>query len=130
MAKKKQKPAVGSIAWRDLTVKDADSVGEFYAKVVGWKVEPVEMGGYRDYCMVPPGAKAPEAGVCHKRGVNAKFPSQWLMYIVVADIEKSLAHCAKLGGEQLTPVTALGNGLFAVIRDPAGAVCALYEVRD
>ena len=33
-----------------------------------------------------------------------------------------------LGGEILRPATAAGpNGRFGVIRDPAGAVCALFE---
>ena len=31
-----KKPAIGSITWRDLTVKDAEKFRDFYAKVVGW----------------------------------------------------------------------------------------------
>lgn len=126
MAKQSQ-PKVGTVAWRDLTVRDADSVHAFYAQVVGFEVLPVDMGGYNDYCLVPPGADMPEAGVCHKRGANAKIPSQWLLYMVVADLDHSLARCAKLGGKQLTPVSASGGGVYAVIQDPAGAVCALYQ---
>jgi len=125
---KPERPQVGTIAWRDLTVTNADAVRDFYANVVGWKVEPVDMGGYSDYSMLPPGGKEPEAGVCHKRGSNAKLPSQWLMYVVVEDIAASLQQCSKLGGKQLTPVSALGDGVFCVIEDPAGAVCALYQV--
>ena len=34
-----KKPAVGTIAWRDLTVKDAEKVRDFYAQAVGWKVQ-------------------------------------------------------------------------------------------
>lgn len=126
MAKKK-KAEIGSIGWHDLTVKNADKVRDFYAKVVGWKVEPVDMGTYDDYCMVPPKGKAPAAGVCHERGANAGLPAQWLMYIVVADIDASLAKVKKLGGKQLTDVRAAGDGVFAVIRDPSGAVCGLYQ---
>jgi uncharacterized protein len=122
---KKQK--VGSIGWRDLTVKNADEVRDFYSKVVGWTVVPIDMGGYSDYCMVPAGGKEPAAGICHKRGANAKIPSQWLMYIIVADLDRALKLVKKHGGEQLTEVRAAGDGLFAVIRDPGGAVCGLYE---
>ncbi|MBI5432921.1 MAG: VOC family protein [Planctomycetes bacterium] len=122
-----QKPAIGSIAWRDLTVPNADIVRDFYAQVVGWKVEPIDMGGYSDYCMVPPQGSAPEAGVCHKRGANAAVPSQWLMYVIVANLDASLASCKALGGKQLTDVRAMGDGLFSVIEDPAGAVLALFE---
>jgi predicted enzyme related to lactoylglutathione lyase len=38
---------VGKIGWIDLTVGDATRVRDFYAGVVGWKPEGVEMGGYR-----------------------------------------------------------------------------------
>lgn len=126
MAKQK-KAEIGSIGWHDLTVRDAGKVRDFYAKVVGWKAEPVDMGKYDDYCMVPPKGKAPAAGVCHKRGANADMPAQWMMYIVVADLDAALRRTKKLGGKQLTNVRAAGDGTFAVIRDPAGAVCGLYQ---
>jgi predicted enzyme related to lactoylglutathione lyase len=122
------KPLVGSVAWRDLTVKNADAVCAFYSKVVGWKVLPIDMGGYSDYCMIPPASEMPEAGVCHKRGVNADLPSQWLMYVVVADLRSALDQCKKLGGKQLTEIRPQGTSRFAVIKDPAGAMLGLYEI--
>ena len=91
------------------------------------KSEAVEMGGYSDYSMVPPDGGDPEAGVCHKRGANAKVPSQWLMYVIVEDLDSSLEQCRRLGSKQVTEVTAQGDGIFCVIEDPAGAVCALYQ---
>lgn len=121
-----KKPDVGSITWRDLTVKDAGKVRDFYAAVVGWKVAEVDMGGYADYSMVAPNGET-VAGVCHARGANTGVPPQWLMYVTVADMDESVARCEELGGKVLTPVKALGDGLFAVIQDPAGAVCALYQ---
>ena len=129
MPKKKQppRPPVGTIAWRDLTVKNADEVRDFYKKVVGWKVVPIDMGGYSDYCMVPPDGASPEAGVCHKRGPNAKQPSQWMMYVVVADLKKSVKQCLKLGGKQVTEIAPQGDNSFCVIRDPAGAMIGLYQ---
>lgn len=122
------KPIVGSIAWRDLTVKNADAVRDFYCAVVGWKVMPIEMGGYSDYCMIPPASETPEAGVCHKRGMNSDIPSQWLMYVVVADLDSSLEQCKRRGGKQITQVRPQGSSRFAVIADPSGAMIGLYEV--
>ncbi|WP_416304971.1 hypothetical protein [Neptunicella sp. SCSIO 80796] len=58
----------GSIGWRDLTVADAESVRDFYASVVGWKVNPVNMGEYQDYSMQTPGSAKDVAGICHSRG--------------------------------------------------------------
>jgi uncharacterized protein len=118
-------PAPGTIVWTDLTVPDADRVHEFYARVVGWKPQPVEMGGYSDYSMVSPdGGSA--VGVCHARGVNANLPPAWLVYVQVADLEESLRGCRELGGEVIVEPRSLGDsGRMAVIRDPAGAVLAL-----
>lgn len=121
-------PAPGTISWVDLTVGDAPGIRDFYAAVVGWAVSPVAMGGYTDFCMNAPGAGSSVAGVCHARGENAALPPQWLIYIVVADLDASLAECRSRGGEIVDGPRSMGpEARFAVIRDPAGAVAALYQ---
>jgi predicted enzyme related to lactoylglutathione lyase len=120
-------PAPGQIGWFDLTTEKAESLRSFYEKVVGWSSEPVDMDGYSDYCMKPVGADNPVAGICHARGANAALPPQWLLYITVADLDYSLSECRNQGGEVIAPIRQTGSGKFAVIRDPAGAVCALFE---
>lgn len=118
---------VGTIGWVDLTVAQADKLREFYAQVVGWRAEPVDMGGYSDFNMLPPGSEAPAAGLCHARGVNAGLPPQWLIYVTVADLARSRRACLDGGGEVLQErLQEDGSGL-CVIRDPAGAVLALFQ---
>jgi len=122
-------PNVGSVPWIDLTVSDAGSVRGFYEDVVGWTSTPVGMGDYDDWCMNTPKDGKTVAGICHARGVNSEQPAQWMIYIVVDDLERSVQRCRELGGEVLTRREGGdGQGPFAVIRDPAGAVCALYEL--
>src|SRR4051794_7494548 len=122
--------AVGTIGWIDLTVPDATRVRDFYQGVVGWPASDVDMGGYSDYCVHPPGAEQPVAGVCHARGHNASVPPAWLIYITVADVDASAAKFLDLGGAVLDGPRDLGGmGRFAVIRDPAGAVCALFQAK-
>ena len=119
---------IGSIGWADLTVKNAPQICDFYRRVVGWKVSEQDMGGYSDYCLSPPGTNDPVAGVCHAHGANADLPPQWLLYITVADLDRSIQRCLQLGGEVVAgPKNCAGDARFCVIRDPAGAVCALYE---
>ncbi len=119
---------VGKPAWVDLTVEDADGVRDFYQSVIGWKVTPVDMGGYSDYCMDLPKSGKTTAGVCHARGVNAELPTAWLVYFTVADLEASMKSCKEQGGEVLTGPKSMGpDGRYAVIKDPAGAVAALFE---
>ncbi len=117
----------GTIGWMDLTVPEADKLRDFYSAVAGWTTEPVDMNGYSDYCMVPPGGGAPAAGVCHARGSNASLPPVWLIYITVENLDASLEQCKSLGGELISPVRNMGTSRYAVIRDPAGAVCALFQ---
>jgi uncharacterized protein len=124
---KNNKPAVGTVGWFDLTVDNADLVRDFYQGVVGWEHEPVNMGDYNDYSMIPAGTKTPVAGVCHKRGGNADLPSQWLMYIIVEDINDSIEACHELGGDVVAGPVTMGDARYCIIRDPAGAVCALYQ---
>jgi hypothetical protein len=122
-----KKNQVGTISWTDLTVPDAVRVSEFYAAVVGWKTMGIDMGGYQDFCMMPPGAKKPAGGICHARGDNQNLPAQWLVYITVADLRTSLKHCLAQGGKIVAPLREMGMGKMAVIQDPAGAVAALFE---
>lgn len=122
---------VGSIGWIDLTVPDAERVHKFYAAVVGWVPDPVDMGGYADFNMTSPSSGQPVTGVCHQRGVNADLPAQWLIYIHVADLESSMRRVVELGGRVLAgPKGFAGQGRYCVIEDPAGAVAALYQGHD
>lgn len=119
---------VGTIGWVDLTVPDADRIRDFYGQVVGWSPEPVDMGGYSDYTMISPANGQPTTGVCWARGGNADLPAQWLIYVNVEDLDASMARCKELGGAVISgPRTMAGHGRYCVIRDPAGAVAALFE---
>lgn len=120
-------PAPGTIGWVDLTVDDAEGVRDFYAAVCGWTTSPVGMGEYEDWCMNRPDTGAPVAGVCHKRGTNADVPSQWLVYVTVADVEAAAARATEHGGRVVAGPRPVGGGHFAVVEDPAGAVLALYQ---
>ena len=121
------KPATGTIGWIDLTVEDAEAVRDFYARVTGWRPEPVTMGGYDDFNMVAPGSGQPAAGVCHARGANASLPPAWMIYIVVDDLDASVDACRQNGGEVVAGPRSMGGDRYCVIRDPAGAVAALYQ---
>ena len=116
-----------TLAVSDLTVENADEVKDFYSQVVGWQADLVDMGGYHDFNMCSPETDTPAAGICYARGVNADLPAQWLIYIVVADLDASIARCRDLGGEIVAGPKQLGErARYCVIQDPAGAVAALY----
>ena len=120
-------PAVGAIGWLDLTVEDAPRLCDFYAAVTGWRPEPVPMGDYSDWAMIDPASGEARAGVCHARGGNAGLPAAWLVYVVVADLDASVAAAVERGGELLLGPKAMGESRYAVLRDPAGAAFALWQ---
>ncbi len=119
--------APGNIGWIDLSVGNADQVRDFYGAVVGWQPDPVDMSGYSDYQMLRPSTGEPVAGICHAQGCNADMPPVWLIYIVVPDLDAALAKCEELGGEVIAGPKEMGESRYAVIKDPAGAMCALYQ---
>lgn len=122
-----KKPA-GTISWVDISVPEAESLREFYSKVVGWKSQPIDVDDYQDYAMVPPDGSDAVAGVCHAKGSNADLPPQWLVYIAVDDLDASMARCTELGGKVIVGPKNIGPSFrFCVIQDPAGAVLAIHE---
>ena len=118
---------VGDMAWLDLTVQNASEVKDFYQQVIGWQVDEIAMGDHNDYAMKSPESGEAVSGICHSQGVNADMPAAWLPYFLVANIQTSIAAVTKLGGELLTQVKLAGKDQYVVMKDPAGAVCALYQ---
>jgi len=121
-------PKPGEISWTDLTVERAEQVRDFYEAVVGWTPEPLSMGTYSDFVMNANGTGT--AGICHARGSNADLPPVWLIYITVDDLDHSLDECERLGGSLVSAPRSYGGGRYCVIKDPAGAICALYQPPD
>lgn len=120
-------PATGTMAWMDLTVADAVPLAQFYSKVVGWQKEAVSMGDYDDFVMVSPTDGVSCAGICHARGVNTDLPAVWLIYVLVQDLDTSLAACRAEGGQVVVGPRHTQGGDYAIICDPAGAHLALFQ---
>ncbi len=118
---------IGEMAWLDLTVNNAEEVKDFYQEVIGWKSEAVSMGDYDDHTMMSPESETAVAGVCHAQGCNKDLPPAWLPYFLVADVEKSVEQVLVKGGQMVTEIKQMGDDKYAVIKDPAGAVCAIYQ---
>jgi len=119
-------PAIGSIAWFDLTIPDADRIRDFYASVIGWEVDTVDMGYYSAYAMKKPGDGDAAAGICHAQGINAGQPAVWIAYIQVENLTTSVDRALELGGSIVSDRREPDNAWsFVVIRDPAGAMIGL-----
>ena len=126
MSNREEEMKVGEILWRDLTVENAVEVRDFYQEVVGWKSAPEDMEGYYDFHMSTSSGKR-VAGICHARGMNKDIPPQWLIYIIVEDLDRSMSRCKELGGKVIAGPKDIGKSRYCVIQDPAGAVAALWK---
>lgn len=118
---------LGELAWIDLSVSNADEAKDFYQSVVGWGVEEVSMGEYSDYAMTSKDSGEPVSGICHAKGVNEDLPACWLPYFLVADVEAAVKAVEEKGGALVTKIKSMGSDKYVVIKDPAGAHCALYQ---
>lgn len=127
-----KKYPLGSIVSADITVQNAEGLRDFYENVVGWNIEEMQLkdesGPYTDYVMKD-GSGNWAAGICHLRGPNTDMPPQWIVYVNVEDIERSVEKCKEFGGavckEQRNDRGIL---IYALIQDPTGAILALTKV--
>ncbi len=55
------------------------------------------------------------------------FPSSWVVYIMVDDIEEGLKKLESLGGTVYRPPMEVEPGIFAVVADPVGAAFNLFQ---
>lgn len=121
------KNETGKIVWQDLTVTNAEQIKDFYSKVIGWKATDHNMGEYNDYDIRLPESDDIVAGICHTRGPNANLPPQWLLYVTIEDVNKSIKLCKENGGKIVDGPRKMGASDFCVIQDPSGAVMALIS---
>lgn len=117
---------LGRPMWYELLTTDMQAAEAFYSKVIGWSTMP-----YRPepdaYDMFTKSPDHPIAGVM-KVPAGMHFPPHWEMYIGVPKLEEAIANVERLGGSGLSEIIAIPNiGRIRVMKDPQGAIFALYE---
>lgn len=125
------RPKTGEVGWNELVTKDTKGAASFYGKLFGWQAEPFAPQGapaggppYTLFKLDPNSMGV--GGMLQTPDPN--MPSQWVPYVVVDDIDASLAKANKLGAKTCLGVTSIGEiGRIAVIQDPQGATLGLHE---
>jgi uncharacterized protein len=121
----------GRVSWNELISTDTKASAAFYGKLFGWQAVP----------FVPEGAPAggppytlfkigtDDMGVGGMMAAPAPgIPTHWLPYVVVENVDTSVAKAVALGAKACTPVLSIDEvGRIAVIQDPQGAVIGLHE---
>lgn len=113
----------GCLAWNDLQTANPSPAADFYSALLGWEMEPIEQGGEVVYVTIKNGSSA-NGGIMPSQNDG---PPHWLPYFTVASCNDALAKARDLGGEVLAGPMDIGAGKISVLRDPQGAVFAVYE---
>jgi predicted enzyme related to lactoylglutathione lyase len=116
------------LCWNELKTTDVDKAGVFYTKLFGYTADTQNMGGM-DYTSLMNGDR-PAGGmmaITPEMSMGEGIPSNWTLYLAVADCDATAAKAKSLGGKVYRePEDIPGVGRFAVIADPQGAVfCAI-----
>ena len=109
----------GCMVWNELATPDVERAGGFYGDLLGWDVE-TDATGYATIRMgdgINGGMRPPQDGE----------PPNWLIYFTVPSADEAAARVRESGGTVLTGPVGATVGRIAVVRDPQGAMFALYE---
>jgi predicted enzyme related to lactoylglutathione lyase len=111
----------GKICYIGIPAKDAVQSAEFYAKIFGWKIE--KRGDGRTTFTDSVGQVS---GVWTEAPL-ASADAGLQMYIMVADVAKTLGDIEWSGCEVVQPVDPNAREITARFRDPAGNIIGIYQ---
>jgi uncharacterized protein len=119
----------GHFCWNELLTTDPQTAAAFYQAVFGWAALERTLGdGARYWIFRRPDGDV--AGMMQTTG-TVGGASIWLPYVEVVSAEETAALAAELGGTIVIPPGDVpGRGRYAVVRDPGGALTAVYTLTD
>jgi hypothetical protein len=107
--------------WFDHRSSRPADARRFYADVLGWTMQEGPPG----MTMVV-GSDGPWGGISELAGDPAAVTG-WVPFVRVRDVDGVTRQAVAHGATVLQERTAGPAGLFSVVRDPAGAVVALWQ---
>jgi predicted enzyme related to lactoylglutathione lyase len=110
----------------ELHTKSPDQAKDFYRRLFDWKLNDIQAPGFGTYTEVKTVDGGVGGGMTPTQGKDE--PSHWLTYIGVDDIKSATKKAKDLGGTALQEdIEVPKMGRFSVVRDPTGAVFALWQ---
>jgi len=113
----------GGLSYLEIPAVDAKQSATFYEQVLGWKIQRSE----------PDNPRFEDAtGHLIGRWITCRAISRepgLLPYIYVDRIDEAVGRVVKNGGEVVKAIYAEGNLWVATVRDPAGNMIGLWQVR-
>jgi uncharacterized protein len=117
----------GTFCWTDLGTTDAAGAKGFYTQLFGWDADDVPVGGGETYTML--GLDGKTVCALYERD-DIPHPA-WASYVSVADADTTTERARELGASvMMEPFDVMDAGRMALLRDPQGAVFALWQAGE
>ncbi len=117
----------GTPCWHELMTTNTDIAGGFYSKLLGWTLKHSTNMGFTYTEFQQKGTSL--AGMMAITKEMGPVPPNWMVYYTVANCDQSAEKVKSLSGKILMgPQDIPTIGRFAVIQDPAGAVCSIIQL--
>lgn len=118
----------GALCWSELTTRDPKAAEAFYTGLFGWDVKHSGPGTPAEYREFSVGGQ-PGGGIMETpKEVPAQVPSYWMPYFQLSDLDAALSTATSNGGTlMIGPAPIPGNGRFAILLDPQGAMFAAFQ---
>lgn len=117
----------GCLTWNELQTREPERVAAFYEGLFGWQTEPIRENGKTVYVTIKNSGGWPNGGIMPLDEGSGGASPFWLPYFTVASCAGAAARAEVLGGGVEAGPVEMGAGRVAVVRDPQGAVFALFE---
>lgn len=117
----------GRVVWHDLLTTDLERSRAFYAGLLGWRVEPTELGDVTYHRLhvgdVPIGGVLPVSALA-----GHELSPRWLAYVSVEDVDAVAAAAREADGTVLIPPRDTPPvGRMCLLQDPDGAIIAAWR---
>jgi predicted enzyme related to lactoylglutathione lyase len=119
----------GRFLWYELLTTDPSRATEFYGKAVGWGNTPWPGEAETPYTLLTTGEN-PIAGMMElpEEARAGGAPPNWLCYVGTPDVDATVTRAKSLGGTVVKDAFEVPEvGRMAILRDPQGAVFAVYK---
>jgi uncharacterized protein len=116
-------PQNGSIVHIEFTTPSLEKAKTFYADMFGWEFHPFQA---KEWYFMTPKNFGPCG--CMLEGAPAT-DGKTMIYVNVADIQKTLAKAIKLGAKEIKGKTEIpgGHGFFAQLKAPDGNIWGIFS---
>jgi predicted enzyme related to lactoylglutathione lyase len=121
----------GTFCWVELGTSDSDAAKNFYRQLFGWGYVDNPMGDMGVYTMIKLDGK--DVGGLYKLlpdMVAQGVPPHWLSYVSVTNVDETVEKMKAAGATIMNGPFDVGTaGRMAVVKDPVGAVFAIWQAK-